>query len=144
MHFLNSQNYISGWEVPKEPMAFWKKMWQNSLISGIPSQQLLLWFVLDYFLKGMYTMYDDIFYTEMVNQIHGRSKMSTYSMSTNFMSLMASKNNPQFNYLSKNLTLLRYWLSTHMIKPEFTICIHKRQVWNWNGFKKVIWLSSYE
>ena len=52
--------------------------------------------------------YDDIFYTEMVNQIHGRSKMSIYSMSTNFMSLMASKNNPQFNYLSKNLTLLRY------------------------------------
>ena len=53
-------------------------------------------------------MYDDILYTEMVNQIHGSSKMSTYSMSTNFMSLMASKNNPQLNYLSKNLTLLRY------------------------------------
>ena len=52
--------------------------------------------------------YDDIFYTEMVNQSHGRSEMSTYTMSTNFMSLMASKNNPQFNYLSKNLTLLRY------------------------------------
>ena len=46
-----------------------------------------------------------IFSTKMVNQSHGRSEMSTYTMSTNFMSLMASKNNTQFNYLNKNCTI---------------------------------------